>query len=204
MLWMKNMDALQSETVPWHFAWTCIISPIFFGGGEMGQDGCGIALSLQVSVHGRTPEPHPLLLAAPDSTGWDCQVLPPAAHKHQLLHYFRTSPCSHSITSCSPGPTLLSLQTSHLRIVSVLIHRIAYKGEMMFWTRSQMCWKSKEIISIHQMRLDCEMTSSSSMFSLWSTFLPYCSLDNQSWCDTCALVFFFNVPFYSFYWMLPC
>lgn len=113
--------------------------PYIFLGGEMGQDGCGIALSLQVSVHGRTPEPHPLLLAAPDSTGWDCQVLPPAAHKHQLLHYFCTSPCSHSITSCSPGPTLLSLQTSHLRIVSVLIHRIAYKGEMMFWTRSQMC-----------------------------------------------------------------
>lgn len=36
MLWMKNMDALQSETVPWHFAWTCIISPIFFGGGGNG------------------------------------------------------------------------------------------------------------------------------------------------------------------------
>lgn len=42
MLWMKNMDALQSETVPWHFAWTCIISPIFFWGGKWARMAVGL------------------------------------------------------------------------------------------------------------------------------------------------------------------
>lgn len=162
---MKNMHAVQSETVPW----TCLISPRFFL-GKMCQGGCGIALSLQILVHGGTPELHLFLLAAPGSTGWDCQVLPPAAHKHQLLHYFRTA------VTVSP-PVLQAPHCSHCRphgsklflLFFTILHS---KGEMVFQTRSQTCWKSKEIISIHpKMRFDCEMTSSSSTFSLWSTFL---------------------------------
>lgn len=121
MFWMKNMDAVQSETVPWCFTWTCIISPIFFL-AKMCQDGCGIALSLQILVHGKTPEPHLFLLAAPGSTGCfaSCSTQTPAP---ALFPY-----CCHSITSCSPGPTLLSLQSSWLKIVSAVFRHIAFKG----------------------------------------------------------------------------
>lgn len=146
MFWMKNMDAVQSETVPWCFTWTCIISPIFFL-GKMCQDGCGIALSLQILVHGKTPEPHLFLLAAPGSTGCDCQVLPPAVHKHQLLHYF------HTAVTASP-PVLQAPHCSHCRapgsklflLFSAILHS---KGVMVFQTSSQTRWKSKEIISMH-------------------------------------------------------
>lgn len=165
MFWMKNMDTVQSETVPWCFTWTCIISPIFFL-GKMCQDGCGIALSLQILVHGKTPEPHLFLLAAPGSTG--CF----ASHSTQTPAPALFPYCCHSITSCSPGPTLLSLQSSWLKIVSAVFRHIAFKGgDGVSDKLSNTLKKQRNYFHAPQMRFDHEMTTSSSMFSLWSTFL---------------------------------
>lgn len=75
--------------------------------------------------------------------------------------------CCHSITSCSPGPTLLSLQSSWLKIVSAVFRHIAFKGgDGVSDKLSNTLKKQRNYFHAPQMRFEHEMTSSSSMFSL--------------------------------------